>query len=96
MEILNFRKQCHVNAFGFALGFRQILPDFLGGENENGRSEADECAGNLPNGSLRGAARFISESLGVQPILQHVEIEGTEIDDAVVVDGMVDAVEFVI
>src|SRR5260370_12452300 len=41
LEFLFYWEQCHVNAFGFALRFRQILPDFLGGENEDGSSETD-------------------------------------------------------
>src|SRR6266481_7079052 len=95
-EGFGFREQSHVNAFGFVLQFRQILPDFLGGENEDRSGEADERAGDFPDSGLRGAARFISGRLGIETVLQHVEIECAEVHDAIIVDGVVDTVEFVI
>src|SRR6266849_4725141 len=94
-ERFGFREQSHVDAFGLAGSFRQILPDFLGGENENRRYETDERAADFPDGGLRGAAYFVFGSFGVQAILQHVEIEGAEIHYAIIVNGVVDAVEFV-
>ena len=44
---------------------------------------------------MRGAARFALGRLGVKAVLQNVEIEGTQIHDTIVVDGVIDAVEFV-
>ena len=93
---VRFWKQCHMHAFALALRFRQILPDLLGRKNKDGRGQANQRAADLPHRGLRRAPRFISGRLGVQAILQNVEIESAEIHDAVIVDSMVDAVEFVI
>src|SRR5258707_2882780 len=42
--------------FPYTTLFRsQILPDFLGSEDQNGRGQADQRAGDLPNRGLRRA-----------------------------------------
>src|SRR5882672_8733479 len=49
----------------------------------------------FPDRGLRRAAGFAFGRLGVEAIFQDVEIEGAQVHDAEVVDGVVDAVEFV-
>ncbi len=71
----------------------QIFPDFVGGEAEDGRDEADEGFGDLPENGLRGAAGVAGGREGVHAVFEHVEIEGAEVDDGELVDGVVDAVE---
>src|SRR5690242_829754 len=78
-ERLGFWEQRHVNAFWLGRSFRQVFPDFFRGENENRRGEADERAADSPDGGLRRTARFTSRRLGVEAILQHVEIESAEV-----------------
>src|SRR5258708_6989749 len=58
--------------------------------------ETMKSAGDFPDSGLRGAAGFIPGSLGVQAILQDVEVKRAEVHDAIIVDGVVDAVKFVI
>src|SRR6266849_396951 len=83
-EITRFGKERHVDAFWFARRLRQILPDFLGGEDENRRGQTDQGAADFPHCGLRGAPRYIFGRFGVKAVLQQVEIKGAEVDDAVV------------
>src|SRR5882724_511519 len=92
---LRFQEQRHVDALGFAGGLRQILPDLFGSENEDRCDETNQGAGNFPDGGLRGAAGFAFGRLSVEAVLQNVEVEGAEVHDTVVMDGVIDAVEFV-
>src|SRR5215469_1199692 len=48
-----------------------------------------------PDHCLRGAARLVPRRFGVEAILEHIKIKCAEIHDAIVVDGVVDAVEIV-
>jgi len=51
-----FGKQSHVTLSGSLFGFGQIFPDFLGGENEDWRGQANQSAVILQTAVLRGAA----------------------------------------
>src|SRR3989441_12025176 len=73
----------------------QMLPDFFGGEDEDRREEANESAGDFVDGGLGGAASFAARGFGVEAILQYVEVECAEVHDAKIVDGVIDAVEFI-
>src|SRR5437870_6427101 len=73
----------------------QMLPDFFGGEDEDRREEANESAGDFVDGGLGGAASFAARRLGVKAIFQYVEVECAEVHDAKIVDGVIDAVEFI-
>src|SRR5258708_13894001 len=73
-----------------------MLPDFLGSENENWRGQADKRACDFPDSGLRRAARIVSWSFGVETILQHVKIERAEVYNAIIVDGVINAVEFIV
>ncbi len=90
-----FGEERHVDALGLFGRFRQIFPDFLGGKDEDRRREAHERAADFPDGGLRGAARFVVGGFGVEPIFQHVVIKRAEIDDAEIVNRVIDAMEFV-
>ncbi len=72
---------------------RQVLPDFVGGEAEDGCDEADEGFGDLPEDGLCAAARGVGGREGVHAVFEDVDVEGTEVDDGELVDGVVDAVE---
>src|SRR2546425_12670311 len=76
-------------------GLRKIFPDFFGRKNKDGRGYANECAANFVNRGLRGAARGIVGRLGVEAIFQDIVVESAEVHDAIVVNGMVNAMEFV-
>src|SRR2546425_8073234 len=73
----------------------QMLPDLFGGEDEDRREEANESAGDFIDGGLGGAASFAARRLGVEAIFQDVEVECAEVHDAKIVDGVIDAVEFI-
>ena len=72
----------------------QIFPDFVGGEAEDGRDEADERFGDLPEHGLRGAAREARGREGVHAVFEHVEIKRAQVDDGEFVHCLVDAMEF--
>ena len=84
-----------MDAFGIVGRFWKILPDFLRGEDEDGSDETNEGAADFPYCGLRGAAGFALWRFGVEAILKHVEIEGAEVHDAVIVNCVIDAVKFV-
>ena len=79
---------------GFAaLDSRQMLPHFIGGEAEDGRDQAHQRLGNLPQHGLRGAARRAGGREGVHAVLEHVEIKGAQVHDGELVHRLVDAME---
>ena len=90
-----FRKQRDMDAGWLDGGLRKIFPDFFGRKNKDGRGNANECAANFVNCGLCGTPRRIVRRLGVEAIFQDVVIESAEVHDAIVVDGMVNAMEFV-
>ena len=95
-QCLRIGKNCHVHTLRRVRRFRQILPDFFRGENENGRGQPDQRVTGFPDGCLCGAARLVFSRFGVKAVLQHVKIKRAEIHDAVIVDGVVHAVKFII
>ena len=94
-----------VNSLSRAAGFSEVavaVVDNASGEEElSGIRRAISQLSNVEllesatNRGYFGAARFAFGRLGVEAILQDVEIEGAQVHDAIVVDGVIDAVEFV-
>ncbi len=84
-----------MNAVGLVRPGRLIRPDLLGGKGENGGHEPDQDVQDVVHGGLsappgRGVGRG-----GVEPVLEDVEVEGREVQGAVVVERVVDGVELV-
>src|SRR5580692_12080972 len=79
---------------GFASFYlRQILPDLVGGESKDGRDQAHQRFGDAPQNGLRGAAFRALWRKRVEAVFEDVEVEGAQLNDAELVDGVVDAVE---
>ena len=85
-----------MRAFRSAGCLWEILPNLFRRENEYRRSEPHERIADFPNRGLRGAARLVLRGFRVEAIFQHVKVKRAEVHDAVIMDGVVDAVEFVI
>ena len=82
---------------------RKRLPDLVGGEAEDGSGEAGERVGDLVDHGLRAAAGGrvalvvvpgLIERVGVEAVLEDVEVEGAELGVTELVEQVVDAVEF--
>ncbi len=81
------------------------LPDLVGGEAEDGRGEAGEGVGDLVDRGLCAAAGDVEvllvgavglegDGVGVEAVLEDVQVEGRELGVTELVEEMVDAVEF--
>src|SRR5262249_28900626 len=90
------RKEGEGEEARMAGGLGGILQDLSGGEDEDGRSETNQGAGDFIDHSLRGAARLIVRSFRVEAVLQDIVIESAEVHDAIVVDRVIDAVKLII
>jgi len=64
-----FWKKGDVHTRRFADGFRQILPNFFRGKNQNGRDDTDKRAADFVNRGLRGAPRNAIRRFCLQAIL---------------------------
>ena len=82
-----------VDAGFAAFDFGQELPDFVGGEAEDGGDEAGEGFGDAPEGGLRAAAGGVVGREGVEAVFEDVEVERAEVGVHVLVEGVVGAVE---
>ena len=87
-----------------AVGVGEGLVDLVGGEGEDGGGEAGEGVGDLVDGGLRaaageveplllGVARLEFDGVGVEAVLEYVEVEGAEFGVEELVEQVVDAVE---
>src|ERR1700704_7007393 len=74
---------------------RKRLPNLFGGEYQDGRQQADQGAGDFPDGGLRGTPRFASGRFGVKAVLQHVEVKRAEVHYTVIVNGVVYAMKII-
>src|SRR5438270_12889081 len=77
------------------LGLRQIPPDLLGREDEYGGDQANQRAGDFPDRRLRGTTRSVLRGLRIETILENVKVKRAEIDDAEIVDSMINTVKIV-
>jgi len=74
----------------------QETPHLFGGETQDGCQPAHHRLSHVMHGGLRRAARCAARARGVEPILDDVQIEPAELDDAEIVDLLVDVVKFVV
>ncbi len=93
-DLFGFGEEGEVHAGFAACGGGKVFPDFVGGEAEDGRDEADQGFGDLPEDGLRGAARGRCRREGVHAVFEDVEIERAQVDDGEFVDRLIDAMEF--
>src|SRR5579883_1548891 len=71
----------------------QIAPHFVGSEAEDRSYQANQRFNDFVDDRLRGAAGDARRCEGVHAVLEHVEVDGAEVDDAELIDSMVDTVE---
>ena len=83
-----------MRALRIARHAREMLPDFLGGEHDDRRREAQQSARDAIHGGLRRAPRAVSRRKRVEPVLEHVEIKRAQVHDGEIVQRVEDAVKF--
>ncbi len=74
----------------------QFPPDLLGGERQHRGEPPNHRLRNVVHRGLRRSARHAVAWRCVQAVLQHIHVEAAQIDDAEIVDGLVNAVERVL
>ena len=82
-----------VDARGRVRRLRHELPEFLGRVRDDRREQAGQRVVEPGQDELRGAAVGAVGVLGVEPVLEDVEIEARQLDRAELVDPLIDAVE---
>ena len=87
------RKLCHVHAVRASLNFGQILPDFFTSEAHDRRQQARQRLADAPDRGLRAAPRLRFRREDVEPVLQHVEIKRAQVDNAEMIQPVIDPVE---
>ena len=72
---------------------RQILPNFFGSEAHDGSEQPHQRFSDAPDRGLRAAAAVRLRRRNIEPVFEHIEIERAQVDDAEMIQTMIDFVE---
>src|SRR5689334_20380777 len=82
-----------MNAGGSARRCRQVLPNLVASETHDRRQQPHQSLSQLPQRSLSRPPSHRPRRRCVQAVLQYVEVHGTQIDNAEILELLIEAMK---